>query len=147
MGTRFVASEEAPAHPDYVARVLEANETGTFHSSLFDIGWADAPHRVLRNATIDAWEAADRPASGKRPGEGEVLAHRADGTEIVRYQSVSVRAGATGNIADLSLWAGQGVGLVREVLPAAQIVHRTVSDAERILKRLATHADPEAARS
>lgn len=60
MGTRFVASVEAPAHPDYVARVLGAAETGTFHSKLFDIGWPDAAHRVLRNATIDAWlEAAE----------------------------------------------------------------------------------------
>ena len=142
MGTRFVASEEAPTHPDYVARVLEAGETGTFHSKVFDVGWPDAAHRVLRNATIDGWEAAGRPASGARPGEGEVLAHRADGSEIVRYSSVSPRICTTGNVADLSLWAGQSVGLVNEVLPAAQIVHRTVSDAERILARLATSAEP-----
>lgn len=136
MGTRFVASEEAPAHPDYVARVLESAETGTFHSSLFDIGWPDAPHRVLRNATIDAWLAAGRPPAGQRPGEGEVLARRADGSEIVRYASVSARVGTTGRVDDLSLWAGQGVGLVHEVLPAAQIVLRTVSEAEAILARL-----------
>ena len=136
MGTRFVASEETPAHPDYIARVLEARETGTFHSKLFDIGWPDAAHRVLRNATIDAWLEAGRPPSGERPGEGEVLARRADGSEIVRYASVSPRVGTTGEVENLSLWAGQGVSLVHEVLPAAQIVHRTVSEAERILHRL-----------
>ena len=145
MGTRFVASEEAPAHPDYVARILEAAETGTFHTSLFDIGWPDAPHRVLRNATIEAWLAAGRPPSGQRPGEGDVLATRADGTEIVRYSSVSARVGTTGNVEDLSLWAGQGVGLVREVLPAAQIVIKTVSEAEAILARLGrAEARPQA---
>jgi NAD(P)H-dependent flavin oxidoreductase YrpB (nitropropane dioxygenase family) len=137
MGTRFVASEEAQAHPDYVARVLESAETGTFHSRLFDIGWPDAPHRVLRNATIEGWLAAGRPASGQRPGEGEVLARRADGSELVRYSSVSAGVGTTGRVDDLSLWAGQGVGLVNEVLPAAQIVRRTVSEAEAILARLA----------
>ena len=110
MGTRFVASEEAPAHPDYIARVIEADETDTFHSKLFDVGWPDAAHRVLRNATVDAWEAAGRPASGNRPGEGEVLAHRPDGRAILRYESVAVRVGTTGNVGDLSLWAGQGVG-------------------------------------
>jgi NAD(P)H-dependent flavin oxidoreductase YrpB (nitropropane dioxygenase family) len=145
MGTRFVASEEAPAHPDYVARLLEAVETGTFHSSLFDIGWPDAPHRVLRNATIEAWLAAGRPDPGQRPGEGDVLATRTDGSEIVRYESVSVRVGTTGNVDDLSLWAGQGVGLVREVLPAGQIVLRTVSEAESILARLARADAPVAA--
>ena len=39
----------------------------------------------------------------------------------------------TGDIDELSLWAGQGVGLVHEVLPAAEIVRRTVDDATRIL--------------
>jgi nitronate monooxygenase len=140
MGTRFVASDEALAHPDYVARVIESVETGTFHSKLFDIGWPDAAHRVLRNATVDGWLAAGSPPSGSRPGEGEVLARRPDGTEIVRYQSVSIRAGASGQIDELSLWAGQGVGMIHEVLPAAQIVHRTVSEAEAIIARLARDA-------
>lgn len=137
MGTRFVASEEAPAHPDYIERVVATGETGTFHSKLFDVGWPDAAHRVLRNATVDLWLEAGRPPSGRRPGEGDVIANGADGSDIVRYSSVSPRVGTTGNVADLSLWAGQGVGLVHEVLPAAQIVHRTVSEAERILERLA----------
>lgn len=137
MGTRFVASEEAPAHPDYIERLLGAAETGTFHSKLFDIGWPDAAHRVLRNTIVDAWVAAGRPASGDRPGEGEVIAHQADGGQIVRYSSVSPRIGTTGDVTELSLWSGQSVGLVHEVLPAAQIVHRTVNEAERILERLA----------
>jgi nitronate monooxygenase len=136
MGTRFVASEEAPAHPDYVAWILGARETDTFHSSLFDIGWPDAPHRVLRNRTIEAWLAAGRPPSGARPGEGDVVARRADGSEILRYSSVTVRAGTTGDIDALSLWAGQGVGLVHEVLPAGEIVRRIAAEAEAILERL-----------
>lgn len=136
MGTRFVTSAEAPTHPQYVARLLEARETDTFHGTLFDIGWPDATHRVLRNATIEAWLAAGSPPSGDRPGEGEVLATRADGSEIVRYSSMSPRVGTTGRIEELSLWSGQSVGLVNDVLPAAEIVRRTVSDAEAILARL-----------
>ncbi len=136
MGTRFVASEEAPTHPGYVARVLAAGEADTFHSSLFDIGWENAPHRVLRNQTIEAWLAAGRPPSGQRPGEGDIIAHRADGSEIVRYSSVSARAGTTGNVADLSLWAGQGVGLVHDVQPAGEIVRHVTAEAEAILGRL-----------
>jgi NAD(P)H-dependent flavin oxidoreductase YrpB (nitropropane dioxygenase family) len=137
MGTRFVASEEAPAHPHWKERVVEAEETDTFYSSLFDVGWADAPHRTLRNATIDAWLAAGSPPPGTRPGEGEVLATRPDGSEVVRYSSVSARATLTGRIDELSLWCGQGVGLVHEVLPAAEIVRRTVAQAEDVLAGLA----------
>jgi NAD(P)H-dependent flavin oxidoreductase YrpB (nitropropane dioxygenase family) len=117
--------------------VLAARETDTYYSSLFDVGWPNAPHRVLRNATVDAWLAAGAPPTGRRPGEGEVLAHRADGTEIVRYSSVSARSDATGRIEELSMWAGQGAGLVHEILPAAEIVRRTVADAEAVLAGLA----------
>jgi len=137
MGTRFVAAEETGAHPDYLARLLVARETDTFHSSLFDIGWPDAPHRTLRNATIEAWLAAGRPPSGQRPGEGDILAHRADGSEIVRYQSISVRDSVSGNVADLSLWAGQGAALVHDVLPAGEIVRRVAAQAEAVLAGLA----------
>jgi NAD(P)H-dependent flavin oxidoreductase YrpB (nitropropane dioxygenase family) len=136
MGTRFVASKEAPAHPRYQERLLEARETDTFHGELFDVGWPNAAHRVLRNATIEAWLAAGSPPSGDRPGEGEVLATRADGGEIARYASMSPRAGTTGRIDELSLWSGQSVGLVHEVLPAAEIVRRTVAEAETILAAL-----------
>ncbi len=136
MGTRFVASVEAPAHLRYQERLLEARETDTFHGTLFDVGWRNAAHRVLRNATIDRWLAAGSPPSGERPGEDEVIATGADGSEIVRYSSMSPRVGTTGRIDELSLWAGQSVGLVHEVLPAAEIVRRTVADAEAVLRRL-----------
>ena len=32
------------------------------------VGWRKAPHRVLRNKTVETWEAAGRPPSGARPG-------------------------------------------------------------------------------
>lgn len=142
MGTRFVASEEAPTHPDWQGRVLEAHETDTVYTSLFDVGWPNAPHRVLLNATIEAWLAAGSPPSGQRPGEGEILARRADGTEIVRYSSVSAQANVKGRIDELSLWAGQSAGLVHGVLPAAEIVRRTVADAEALLARLGAAESP-----
>lgn len=136
MGTRFVASDEAPAHPDWKARLIGARETDTYYSSLFDVGWPEAPHRTLRNQTIDAWLAAGAPPSGRRPGEGEVLATRPDGSEVVRYASVSARDSLIGRIDDLSLWCGQGVALVKAILPAGEIVRRTVAEAETELQRL-----------
>lgn len=136
MGTRFVASKEAPAHPDWKARLLGAGETDTFYSKVFDVGWEDAAHRTLRNQTIDDWLAAGSPPSGQRPGEGEVLATRSDGSEVVRYSSVSARDSLVGRIDDLSLWCGQGVALVKEILPAAEIVQRTVAEAEALLAEL-----------
>ena len=137
LGTRFLASEEAGAHPFYKEMLLQAKETDTFYSCLFDMVWPDAPHRTLRNSTINNWEAAGRPPTGQRPGEGEVIAHQADGRPVVRY-SASAYAGVTGEVEAMALWAGQGVGLVTRIQPAAEIVRELAEEAERVLRQLAS---------
>jgi hypothetical protein len=58
----FLASKEVAIHPHYRERLLRATEDDTVYlEELFDIGWPKAPHRVLRNSTVTAWEAAGRP--------------------------------------------------------------------------------------
>jgi nitronate monooxygenase len=128
VGTRFLMAEEAPVHEHYRQRLIEAAETDAlWFPDLFDGGWPDAPHRALRNATIDAWESAGRPLSGSRPGEGDQIATRSDGTGIPRYASSTPLDGMDGDIDAMSLWAGQGVALARRVEPAADIVAELVS--------------------
>jgi len=122
VGTRFLLAEETPIHPLYRKLLLAADATGTAYSSVFDGGWPNAPHRTLRNSTLEAWERAGAPSPGSRPGEGEVVARSPDGTEIPRYASALPLAGMEGEIEALSLWAGQSVRLVRAVRPAAEIV-------------------------
>ena len=136
IGTRFLATPEAGIHPEYRDRLLKSAETDTVYSALFDGGWPDAPHRVLRNSTVDAWEAAGRPASGARPGEGEVLA-TGGGREIRRYDSATPAPQMGGDIEGLSLWSGQGVGQVRDVQPAADVVRALAAEARDILRGLA----------
>jgi len=118
MGTRFVASDESDAHPHYKARLLEAQARDTVLTTLFDVGWA-APHRVLRNSTYERWEAAGSPPSGERPGEGEEVA-----SGIPRYASTLPLAGVEGDIEAMAMYAGQGVGAISAVEPAAAIVER-----------------------
>jgi len=137
VGTRFVGSEEAGVHPLYKRLLAQAAETDTVHSSLFDVGWPDAPHRALKNSTVRLWEEAGRPASGARPGEGEPVAARADGSPVPRYSSSPPRQGMTGDLEALALYAGQGAALVREVLPAGEIVRTMAAEAERVLAGLA----------
>jgi nitronate monooxygenase len=138
IGTRFLASNEVAIHPHYRERLLRATEDDTVYlEELFDIGWPKAPHRVLRNNTVAAWEAAGRPATGKRPGEGEVVATSKSRGQIVRYRSYTPEADADGDIDALSLWAGQSVGLVHKIQPAAEIVREIDSEARAILLRLA----------
>ena len=56
-GTRFLLSDESRAHPDYLQRLLEANETVL--TQLFGAGWPDAPHRVVPNAATERWLRRD----------------------------------------------------------------------------------------
>jgi nitronate monooxygenase len=122
LGTRFLLAEEAPVHEDYRRRLIAAAETDAqWYADLFGVGWPDAPHRAIRNSTAQAWEAADRPGPGRRPGEGEEIA-QAQGRPIVRYSSALPLEGTTGDIEALSLWAGQSVALARHVQPASEIV-------------------------
>lgn len=133
LGTRFVMAAETRAHAVYREALLSASEEGTVHSSLFDGGWADAPHRTLRNSTVRAWEEAGRPNTD-RPGEGDVVAM--DGDEpIHRYESTSPHEFLLGEVEPLPMWAGQSVGVVGDVLPAAEIVRRIADEAAEALDR------------
>lgn len=133
LGSRFVLAAETRAHSTYRERMLAATETSTVHSLVFDGLWPDAPHRTLRNSTIDAWEAAGRPAVD-RPGEGDTIAVL-DGEPILRYASTSPHDSVVGDVEPLPMWAGQSVGVIRDIRPAAEIVATIAAEAADALGR------------
>lgn len=120
VGTAFLAAEEANIHPVYRDRVLQADRSEC--SELFDLGWPNAPMRTLANSTLHAWRAAGSPSPGSRPGEGEHIAARADGTPIPRYHFAAPVADMEGDIEAMALYAGAGVARVTRMRPAADIV-------------------------
>ena len=136
IGTRFLVSEEAAVHPSYKEMLLHAAETDAVYSGVFDVGWADAPHRVLRNSTLSQWEAAGCPPSGQRPGEGEVIVVFADGRPVVRYSDVIPLPGMTGEVEALAVYAGQSTGLVSCIQPARDIVMELAQQAVQTLRRV-----------
>ncbi|MEX0807497.1 MAG: nitronate monooxygenase [Dongiaceae bacterium] len=133
IGTRFLATTEADADDDYKHRLVAARETDTVYTELFDLEWPNAPHRVIRNSTYDTWERAGSPASGQRPGEGEPVVHQPDGTILNRYSDDTPKPGATGDLEAACHYAGQSTGLVRDILPAGDLVRRLVSETEAAL--------------
>jgi nitronate monooxygenase len=54
----------------------------------------------------------------------------------VRYQCCTPGTDSEGDIEALSLWAGQSVGLVSEIKPAADIVREIVVQAQSTLGKL-----------
>lgn len=139
IGTRFLASEEADVHPEYRRRVLAAKsaEDTVYSEDLFDVGWPNAPHRILRNRLVEEWEAAGKPRPGKRADEaGEIgtrLMYDGRTVPIRMYSSVTATTAFDVDLERAALWAGMSVGLVREVKPAGDIVRETVREAEEIL--------------
>jgi nitronate monooxygenase len=136
LGTRFLASVEAAAHPAYKERIVRAHAQDTIHTTLFDIGWPDAPHRVLRTDVVNEWERAGRPASGTRPGEGATVVsmRRADvEVPLVNYTVMPPTDYTEGEIDRLAFYAGQSCSLVNEILPAGEIVRRIAAEATTLI--------------
>ena len=124
LGTRFVATIESNAHPAYQRALIEAHANETVLTTCFQDGWPNAPHRSLRNRTFVMWDAAGCPPAGKRPGEGDVLARRPDGSPVLRYYFASPGRELQGSIEESSLHAGLGVDVVKDIPSAAELVER-----------------------
>lgn len=136
IGTRFLASDEARIHPKYRQSIFQARETDTVYSTLFDGGWPNAPHRVIENSTVADWKSAGSPRAGQRPAEGSVVAQFADGRLIHLYDDTIPLPGMTGEVERLALYAGQSVGLVKELKSAGAIVQEIAEDARRAIREL-----------
>ncbi len=128
VGTRFVAAQEAGAHPTYVEALIAAQAEDTVYTEVFSIGWPNAPHRVLRSC-IAAVEAFSGDIVGEAIGR--------DGrTGVVhRFGLPAPHRSTTGEIGAMPLHAGESVGGVRSVQPAAEIIRELVEDADRRLRR------------
>lgn len=136
MGTRFVASEEAANHAGYKDKIVRAGAGDVLETTLFDGGWPDSPHRVIRNSTVAGWEDAGRPPSGQRPGEGERIGSYPSGEPFLRYTDASPWETFDGDWEAAPHYAGTSCALVRAVVPVREIVDEVVAGAEQALRRV-----------
>ncbi len=136
MGTRFICSEEAALARAYKERVVGAGADDTITTQLFDGGWPDATHRVLRNAAMEEWERAGCPPRGRRPGEGAIVGRYTVGGQVLDVQRYGVdppMATFEGDIEQTALYCGQSCSLVGDIRPAAEIVADVARTAEACL--------------
>jgi nitronate monooxygenase len=128
VGTRFVASEEAGAHPTWTDALIAAQAKDSVCTRTFHVGWPEAPHGVLR-CSIEAAEAFRGEFVGK--------VMRLDGTQfaVPRFSGAVPDRTATGDVQAMCLYAGQSVGGVKRVMPAREIVEELVTEAESMLRR------------
>lgn len=137
LGTRLLAASECNAHEIYKQKVLAASEEDTVRTTLFGNGWPNAPHRALRTRFVEQWLTDEKRGSELRSDEPVIGQITLGGMRVplARFATIPPSRDAEGDIESMALLAGQSAGLVREIKPAADIIHDMVRQAAQILSR------------
>src|SRR5262249_59949258 len=85
----------------------------------------------LRTPFVEAWLGEPTPPDGPPIGERPLAGQR---IPVPRFAAVPPCDGTTGDVESMSLLAGQSVGLVHDVRPAADLVRALVAEAERLVR-------------
>jgi enoyl-[acyl-carrier protein] reductase II len=126
LGTRFIATPEARGVPGYKDALVGAAEDATVVSRAY----SGKTMRVLRSRYTDDWEARSEELQSF---PGQAMRAVTDGAFHLGGDETTV-----GVDPELECYpAGQGVGGVSELVPAGEIVRRTVGEAEKVLAGLA----------
>lgn len=132
VGTRFLASTEALIAPSLRAAVVAADGDSTIRTRVVDIvrrfDWPQPfTGRVLKTRFTTDWHGREATLS-----EPAILEREAN-----RYRN----ALEAGDIDNASVFAGEAVGLIRDIAPAGEILHRMMREAEDLLARPAKAPD------
>jgi enoyl-[acyl-carrier protein] reductase II len=119
LGTRFLMTAESNLHRAYKERALAA---GIADTTL--VGRGKLPIRVLKNDFTREFEAAERSGASAQ-----------DLATLSASRSLKMAA-FDGDIDQGKVEVGQTVGLIDDLLPAAQVVERLIAEFEAALARL-----------
>ena len=121
LGTRFLATPEAPVPPRFKQTILDSDGHDTLLTEIPDIAsgtvWPGAMSRVRRNAFVERWAG--------REWELRQLQH-----EIGPRVAAARR---NDEVDDYTIGTGQTAGLIHELVPAGQIVRDIAAQAESII--------------
>lgn len=119
MGTRFLATQEAPGHPQVKQWLVQASERDTV--------------MVLRSVRSTA-------RALKNPTSERVLEMEKQGASIQELQRLVPgnlsKLLETGNIDNGVLTVGQGIGLIRDIPTVKQLIDKMIQDAEAAISKL-----------
>lgn len=123
LGTRFLATEELPLHPNFKQAIVDSDGHDTQLSEIPDIAaglvWPGAMTRSRRNRFIERWAGREWVL---RQSRAEARA---------KLQA----ARETGDVDEGPLSMGQDAGLIHDIPPAGDVVTRIAHEANEILAR------------
>jgi enoyl-[acyl-carrier protein] reductase II len=137
MGTRFVMSEECPAHANFKETFRKAKARDAIATPSFDSRLPVIPVRALQNEGTIEFKKLQLEMMEKLDHD---LITRAEAQITVEHFWMGAlrRAVVDGDVKKGSLMAGQSVGLVDEVKPLAAILRELLEEGERELEKVAT---------
>ncbi len=119
VGTRFIASEEGRAASEFKARIVESGGGDTKISRCY----SGKPMRVITNPHVEEQER--NPATIKRFPDQMADSYVAGLLGYATEGNVDVER--------TCMPAGQGIGGITDIVPAAEIVARMVAEAEAVI--------------
>jgi enoyl-[acyl-carrier protein] reductase II len=119
LGTRFVAVEENIAHSKYKQAILNADDTDT----------AITCRRLLPTRSVKT-EFTRRLLELEESGASAVDIRNFLGYSRARTGQIE------GDLENGEAYSGASAGLVKEILPAAEVVHRLVEDYQKVIKKI-----------
>jgi nitronate monooxygenase len=115
IGTRFVATIESDAHDHYVDLLIRSTAADTVLTTRFDVGWPDAPVRVLTSALVAAEQSPDGTVAQMAMPDGSIA-------DIPRFSTTPPNRTTTGNLDAMALYAGTSVDAVTERTTLADVM-------------------------
>ncbi len=122
LGTRFIATPEAQASPAYRDAILSSGEADTVRTRCY----TGKPARTIRNPYNEAWEGKTDQI---QPFPMQAMYSFQEG--VMDYMGIGRGADPERSF----MPAGQGLGMIRDVKPAAQVIADLIREAEAVLAR------------
>lgn len=139
VGTRMAATIEGDIAPAYKRRLVEAQGEDTVLTSLFGRDTLDFnPMRVLRNGIVNDYAGREDEAPNNPEAQVVIGTMPLGGMDMPlhRFSNMVPMSGATGDIDQMPLLAGQGVGLIHNLPAAGEVIETMMADAVERLRAL-----------
>lgn len=140
VGTRFVASTEAYAHPNYKARLVAAKGGDTALQTIMGPEWPGQRARILRNEVVKQWAGKEAKIPDPPPPPAVI------GTTVLypgvldipyampKFSIMIPTPDTVGDFEEMNMPAGSdSVKAITSVKPAAQILAELVAEAQAVL--------------